>query len=99
MQKRHLLFSLFLFLKVIFFAQTGCTNSDFESGTFQNWSGQTGTCCGVNTPNNGIVNGQHTIMSGAAIDPYSCGNIPVVAPGSTFSARLGNDASNYGAER
>ena len=99
MQKRHLLFSLFLFSRAIFFAQSICTNADFELGTFQNWTGQTGTCCGVSTPNNGIVNGQHTIMTGTAIDPYSCGNIPVVAPGSTFSARLGNDASNYGAER
>ncbi|MFM7668660.1 MAG: PKD domain-containing protein [Bacteroidota bacterium] len=94
-----LLAILFLINTLALFSQTGCTNSDFESGTFQNWTGQTGSCCGVNTPNNGIVNGQHTIMSGAAIDPYSCGNIPVVAPGSTFSARLGNDASNYGAER
>ena len=99
MRKIYLVTFLLVFTKTLFLAQSICTNADFESGTFQNWTGQTGTCCGVNTPNNGIVNGQHTIMTGNGIDPFSCGDIPVVAPGSTFSARLGNDASNYGAER
>ena len=99
MRKIYIVTFLLVFTKTLFLAQSICTNADFESGTFQNWTGQTGTCCGVNTPNNGIVNGQHTIMTGNGIDPFSCGDIPVVAPGSTFSARLGNDASNYGAER
>jgi gliding motility-associated-like protein len=99
MHKKYLLILFLVFTKTIFLSQSICTNADFESGTFQNWTGQTGSCCGINTPNNGIVNGQHTIMTGNGIDPFSCGDIPVVAPGSTFSARLGNDASNYGAER
>ena len=95
---------LFIFLAIFLSfgvtnAQNGCDNADFESGTFQNWSGLTGSCCAINTPTNGIVNGQHTIMTGPGFDPNSCGQIPVVAPGSTFSARLGNDLSNYGAER
>jgi len=81
------------------YGQSICENADFELGNFTNWQGQTGNCCGINTPNNGIVNGQHTIMTGPGLDPNSCGQIPVVAPGSTFSARLGNDLSNYGAER
>lgn len=90
------------------YSQSECTNADFESGTFLNWQGQTGECCAINTPNNGLnsapVNsptniGQHVIMSGNAIDPNSCGQIPVVAPGSTYSARLGNSESGFGAER
>jgi gliding motility-associated-like protein len=99
--KNQIILSCFTFLSLFQFlnAQNECVNSDFESGTFQNWTGQTGNCCGINTPNNGIVNGQHTIMTGPGLDPNSCGQIPVVAPGSTFSARLGNDLSNYGAER
>lgn len=99
MHKKYLVIFFLVFTKTIILSQSICTNADFESGTFQNWTGQTGSCCGINTPNNGIVNGQHTIMTGNGIDPFSCGDIPVVAPGSTFSARLGNDASNYGAER
>ena len=97
--KRLIVLSFFLFCLVNTFSQTGCENSDFETGTFQNWTGLTGSCCGINTPTNGIVNGQHTIMTGPGFDPNSCGQIPVVAPGSTFSARLGNDLSNFGAER
>ena len=99
MQKKYLVIFFLVFTKAILLSQSICTNADFESGTFQNWTGQTGSCCGINTPNNGIVNGQHTIMTGNGIDPFSCGDIPVVAPGSTYSARLGNSDSWYGAER
>jgi gliding motility-associated-like protein len=99
MRKIYIVTFLLVFTKTLFLAQSICTNADFESGTFQNWTGQTGSCCGINTPNNGIVNGQHTIMTGNGIDPFSCGDIPVVAPGSTYSARLGNSDSWYGAER
>jgi len=97
--KRLIVFSFFLLYTINTFSQIGCENSDFETGTFQNWTGQTGTCCVINTPTNGIVNGQHTIMTGPGFDPNSCGQIPIVAPGGTFSARLGNDLSNFGAER
>jgi gliding motility-associated-like protein len=108
MFERHLLNILFFLLSTSLFSQTICENADFESGTFLNWQGQTGTCCAINTPNNGLniapVNsptntGQHVIMTGNGIDPNSCGQIPVVAPGSIYSARLGNDQSGYGAER
>ncbi len=98
-EMKKLLFSLMTFLIFNLGAQSICENADFELGDFTNWQGQTGNCCGINTPNNGIVNGQHTIMTGPGLDPNSCGQIPVVAPGSTFSARLGNDLSNFGAER
>ncbi len=95
-----LLFFLQLF-STIAHAQlaAGCTNSDFESGTLQNWVGQTGSCCSISTPTNGIVNGRHTIMTGTGTDPFTCGNVPVVAPGGTFSARLGNSDVNQQAER
>jgi gliding motility-associated-like protein len=108
MQKKYLVIFFLVFSKTIFLAQSICTNADFESGTFQNWTGQTGECCGINTPTNGLATapmnspaniGQHVIMSGNGIDPFSCGDIPVVAPGSTYSARLGNSDSWYGAER
>ncbi len=90
---------LFFLLSISVLAQSACQNADFEAGSFINWQGQTGNCCAISTPTNGIVNGQHTIMTGAGTDPNSCGNVSVVAPGSTYSARLGNDGSNYGAER
>jgi hypothetical protein len=44
----------------------------------------------------GIVNGRHTIMSGTGTDINTCNVVPVVAPGSTFSTRLGN--SNVGSQ-
>lgn len=79
--------------------QQGCDNADFNSGTFANWVGRTGSCCGINTPSTGIVNGRHTIMSGNATDPIACDDISVVAPGYAFSARLGNSGSGCEAER
>ena len=108
MRKIYIVTFLLVFTKTLFLAQSVCTNADFESGTFQNWEGQTGTCCAISTPTNGLsvaaVNsptniGQHVIMTGNGIDPNSCGQIPVVAPGSIYSARLGNSDDGYGAER
>jgi gliding motility-associated-like protein len=108
MFKRYLLNVLFFLFSISLYSQSICENADFESGTFLNWEGQTGSCCAINTPNNGLniapVNsatniGQHVIMTGNGIDPNSCGQIPVVAPGSIYSARLGNSDDGYGAER
>jgi gliding motility-associated-like protein len=70
-------------------AQT-CDNADFGTGDFTNWVGRTGSCCAINTPTAGIVNGRHTIMVGNGTDPNACNDITVVAPGYTQSARLGN---------
>jgi gliding motility-associated-like protein len=82
-------------------AQSACENANFESGTFVNWRGETGTYdgsgnAGLVTSNTspatfGISNGRHTIMTGNGTDPnVTCGNLTVVAPGSTSSARLGD---------
>ncbi len=96
--------NLFLFLIIAssFFNNgfsQGCPNADFETSTFNNWVGYTGTCCGINTPNMGIAPGQHTIMTGPGFDPFSCSPMTVVAPGSTFSAMLGNAQGGALAER
>ncbi|MCG3167094.1 MAG: hypothetical protein POELPBGB_02877 [Bacteroidia bacterium] len=73
-----------------------CDNADFSNNDFTSWVGRTGSCCGINTPSVGIVNGRHTIMTGAGTDPIACNDITLVAPGYAASARLGN--SNVGAE-
>jgi gliding motility-associated-like protein len=78
---------------------SSCTNLDFELGNFVGWTGRTGSCCPVSMFANGIVTGQHTIMSGAGFDPHSNNQIPVVAPGGTYSARLGNDQAGSQAEQ
>lgn len=97
-----------LFFSLSLFSQSACTNADFEMGNFTNWTGQTGTCCPINTGANGLstapVNsatgtGRHVIMTGNGTDPNTCGNVPVVAPGSIYSARLGNSSVNNQAER
>lgn len=98
-------FYLLVFLCSFSFAQaqslgnSACSNSDFELGNFTNWIGKRGTCCPINANTLGIVSGRHTIMTGTGLDPMSCGAIPVVAPGGTFSARLGNSTSGAQAEK
>lgn len=78
------------------FAQSGCENADLETGTFLNWSGQTGHYNGtIIMNNNAIVNGRHTIMTGTGTDPNTCNNLTVVAPGSTTSARLGDALTGF----
>ncbi|MEO8148856.1 MAG: PKD domain-containing protein [Bacteroidia bacterium] len=95
--KRHLTFLLLVIVScALAQPQSSCPNADFEQGNFTNWLGETGTCCPISTSASGIVPGRHTIMSGPGTDPYSLGQIPVVAPGGQYSARLGND--NVGAE-
>ncbi|NNF01042.1 MAG: PKD domain-containing protein, partial [Bacteroidia bacterium] len=79
--------------------QSTCGNSDFEVGSFAGWNGSYGTCCPISITNQGIVTGRHTIMTGPGIDPYSLGKIPVVAPGGSYSARIGNDDSGAESDR
>ncbi len=79
-------------LRLISYGQ--CYNADFENGDFSGWQGARGSCCPINLPNNGILNGRQTIMS-PGIDPNTCGLLSTVYDGN-FSARLGN--SNNGSQ-
>lgn len=84
--------------------QPSCTNIDFEQGNFSGWygtAGRTGIACGIAgapRPNYdlgvpGTPSTQHTIMSGAGVDP--CGGFPVVCPaGGGYSVRLGDIGSH-----
>ena len=86
---------LILLISSFGFAQT-CPNIGFENGDLSGWEGETGACCPMGTSNSGIINGRHTITSGTGTDPFTNNVVTVVAPGSNYSARLGN--SNVGAQ-
>jgi gliding motility-associated-like protein len=62
--------------------------------------GYTGNCCGINTPNPGIVTGRHTITT-PGFDPMvlGCAQIPTVYPGGNYSIQLGNSNGEAEAER
>ena len=78
--------------------QAACFNADFEDNSFTNWSGSYGSCCGINTPNQGFTN-QHQIMVGPGTDPMvaACGNLSIVPPGGNYSAMVG-DFTGTGAQ-
>jgi len=107
--KNFCLVILFL-INSICFAQTQCPNSDFETGTLSGWVGQTGwwglapsLCRNGNTAGipgpltTGHIDGRQTIMT-SGFDPNTNYTINYVAPGGTFSARLGNDDSCFETE-
>ena len=97
--RKSIVFILLLIAKNIW---GQCENSGFENGNFQNWTGYTGSCCGISTPQLGLVPGQHTITntaSGFDQTVAPCFNLPVVAPGSDFSCQLGNPINGSQAER
>ena len=82
------------------FSQTAsCANIGFENGDLSGWEGEIGSCCPITTTTSGIVNGRHTIMLGNGTDPYTNDVVKVVAPGSLYSARLGNSNVDAEAER
>jgi len=95
---RQLLFLLSLFIGLTTYSQpiNNCPNLDLSFGNFTNWVGRTGSCCPINLPTTGIVNGRHTIMSP--------GNDPIIPaltltpPGYNRSARLGNSSTGAQAE-
>lgn len=91
-------FFLLIILTAQTYSQSSNPNLDFESGTFNNWVGGTGTCCPINLTALGIISGRHTIMSGNATDPNTCNVVHVVAPDGLYSARLGNDLGGSEAE-
>lgn len=78
--------------------QSDCTNIGFENGNFtgwkleQGWIGLSGDTLIYNTPIQRTLNEGHRIMSVTeGYDPVVTDEaIPVVAPGSRFSARIGN---------
>jgi gliding motility-associated-like protein len=76
-------------------SQSACPNSDFGQGNFSTWQGYTGTYANP-SQNPGIVNGRHTVITTQGVDPFTCGGLNMIPPGSTSSAQLGN--SNTGAQ-
>lgn len=73
-----------------------CTNIDFETGDLTGWEGETGYNYDSGNPmtitGTGLVNGRHTIVT-VGDDPILGSALPMVAPGGTFSLRLGNTFS------
>ncbi len=74
-------------------------NLGFENGNFSGWNGFTGQCCPVYLTGSGINLQSHQLTNGSGSDAYTLGAVAVVAPGSTYSAKLGNDSANSEAER
>lgn len=78
--------------------QQACTNMDFENGSLSGWNTTTGFhpsynplgCCQS-------AGGAQLITTGAGNDP--CAGFPVVAPGGSFSVRLGNNGVGGVADR
>ncbi len=108
LQKSVFILSITFSVNSVFTQNVACTNSDFEQGNFTNWTGQTGVCCPINTPTNGLITapnnsatnlGRHVIMTGTGTDPNTCNQVPTVAPGSIYSARLGNSSTGAQAEK
>ena len=94
-----LLSSILISLSFLTFAQpAACFNADFEDNSFTNWNGFSGSCCGINTPNQGFTN-QHQIMVGPGNDPMvaNCATLSIVPPGENFSAMVG-DFTGTGAQ-
>lgn len=81
----------------------GCPNANFGSGNFSNWVAYTGSytsCCTTA----GVVAGRHTMMNSPINDPIvgtTCTNgpLPVLPPGTPYSARLGNSSTGSQADR
>lgn len=72
-----------------------CDNIGFEQNNFGGWVGATGVEGAITAE--GIMEGRHTITS-AGFDPI-VPTIPMVAPGSNYSVRLGNDGTDYEVDR
>jgi gliding motility-associated-like protein len=87
---------LFLILKNTVRAQVDCSNIGFEKGNLQGWSTSHGTMTDDNTKTiysadiTGTTGTLHTITSLTDGNDPKVSSIPMVAPGSTHSIRLGN---------
>jgi len=78
----------------------GCNNIDFENGSLSGWTSTSGFHPLYSANPSGCclsTGGQQTIMTGTGLDP--AGNFPVVAPGGSFSLRLGNNQTGGQADR
>lgn len=93
-----MLFSLILMTGAAYSQmQPACPNANFSQGGFNNWNGFTGDYTNpFAVP--GIVSGRHTIISSPGVDPYTCGGLQILPPGSFVVARVGNSATNAEAE-
>jgi gliding motility-associated-like protein len=98
MKKYTLLLIIVFLISNVVSSQESCYNLDFETGTFVGWEGGRGVCCPVEIKDFGIVRGRHSIMKGKGVDPNTCGKLSIVAPGGSYSARLGNDNTGKEAE-
>lgn len=98
---KKLLFLLFCLGLLATKGYSQCPNADFSSADFSYWTGSTGGNSGGNYSSivPGIVNGRHTIISAPGTDPNTGGGLSLLPPGGTICARLGNDNTNYEAER
>lgn len=92
------LFLLFGISQIFAQNNAGCPNANFSNNDFSNWQGYTGNY-GNPASAVGIVNGRHTIISAPGIDPNTCGGLQLIPPGSTRSARLGNQSTGAQGER
>lgn len=106
--KSIVVFTFSFFVLNCFSQSVGCTNSDFEIGDFTNWTGQIGVNAPIASSNPGMdiapINsatniGRQVIMTGNGMDPNTGGNVPTVAPGSIYSARLGNSSTGKQTEK
>lgn len=108
------LFFFYVFFSLILISNKGfsqCPNADFSMGDFSNWTGSTGLNSGgdynneVIGFNQGVTNspptdaGQQTIINVPGTDPNTGNALSILPPGGSSCARLGNENTNYGAER
>jgi gliding motility-associated-like protein len=98
---KKIYFLVFLVISTIYAVaqnNAGCPNANFSSSNFANWQGYTGNYTNPASAF-GIVNGRHTIITTPGIDPNTCGGLQLIPPGSTRSARLGNQSTGAQGER
>jgi gliding motility-associated-like protein len=88
--------------------QPACPNANFSMGGFNNWTATTGDMISASDDNttpvteavwdpfqvNGVMTGRHTIISTPGTDPYTCGGLPLLPPGSFVVAKLGDNNTN-----
>jgi hypothetical protein len=98
MTKLNILFFIGLFSMFSMVKAQQCLNANLSLGNFTNWQGFTGNY-GNPASALGIVGGRHTVMTAQGIDPFSCGGLQIIPPGSNSSARLGNSGTGAEGER